>query len=133
MFVTKLLEPTPGKLLIFSFMVVLIMIIPLYPVKVEVTNAIGNYGSVTTYENEPLALILIRGYEWTEVGIVITSVNYGTMWGMPPMAIMEYSADPGFMPFYNFLIIFAYVFSCFIIERAKWQWKGRFIPYSKNV
>ena len=129
LFIVKMLSPTPGKLLIFSLLIVLMMLMPLYPVRVHVSNAIGTQQNVVTYENEALALILIRGYEWTEAGIAIIGGNQVTLWGPPPLAIMEYSADPGFMPFYYFLTIFAYVFSCYITLRANLRWKVRLNPY----
>ena len=132
MFLIRLLSPSPGKLLIFSILIVLMMLMPLYPVRIHVSNAIGPYQNVVTYENEALALILIRGYGWTEAGIAITGNTQVTLWGPPPLAIMEYSADPGFMPFYYFLTVFAYVFSCYITARANWRWKVRLNPYIRN-
>lgn len=129
LFVVKMLNPSPGKLLIFSLLIVLMMFMPLYPVRVQVSNAIGTHQNVVIYENEALALILVRGYEWTEVGIAITGGNQVTYWGIPPLATMECSADPGFMPFYYFLTVFAYVFSCYITLRANLRWKVRLNPY----
>ena len=138
-FVENILKPTPGKVIIFAVLAFLIFIIPLYPVEMTVTkHDKWNGTSTRTYLfDESLALILVRGFEWTEVGYFFTDISYhpspSVRCGYLPLATMEFTADPNFMPFYSFLFLFAYAFSGYITERTKWRWKGRLTPYVRKL
>ena len=127
-FAKKMFTPTPGKIIFFAVLVFFIFMLPIYSVKVldESLDSFGNSSSSEFYySNEPLALVLLLDYEWVEINYACPSCG--------PFTEIHHSADPGFIPAYYFLFIFAYGFSCYLTERARWQWKGRFTPYIKSV
>ena len=138
-FVENILKPTPGKVIIFAILTFFIFILPLYPVEMTVTTFDKwNVSSSRTYViDESLALILIRGFEWNEVGYAFTDISYhpspNVRCGYLPLATMEFTADPNFMPSYLFLFLLAYAFSGYLTERANWAWKGRLTPYVRKL
>ena len=131
----RMLSPSPGKIILFAVLVFFLIMLPIYPVKMTITKSNYNYekGAVT-YSNEPLALIMLLGFEWEEYGYAHMeySSSPNVKCGFYTTATIVCSADPGFLPVYGFLAALAYVFSCYLTHRANWNWRGRNTPFMRK-
>ncbi|MCK5398160.1 MAG: hypothetical protein KAJ33_07925 [Thermoplasmata archaeon] len=134
----SIFRPTWGKLLAFTLLFFLVMVLPIYPVQADVSiyqySESGQYiepellSQHTEYSRESFILILMNDFEWFETDIVMGS---GLL--ISELIEYEYTADISLaIPIYLPLTVLAFIVGCFLGELYKWSRKDK-DSYERDV
>ncbi|MCK5024552.1 MAG: hypothetical protein KAR56_02935 [Thermoplasmata archaeon] len=136
--IKSIFRPTWGKLLAFTLLFLLVIVLPIYPVQATVStyqySESGQYiepdilSQHIEYSRESLILVLMNDFEWFETEIVMGS---GLM--ISELIEYEYTADVSLaIPIYLPLTVLAFIIGCFLGELYNWSKKDK-DSYERDV
>lgn len=120
-FLKKLLKPSVGKVIIFTVLLVIVLLIPIYPAHTEKYTGYSFettdefVGSSTTLES--FVSVLMNDFDWISSDVSVPP------WYMNNLQSIYYryvhSANPFYMVVYIPVIFCAYLISCYYIEQGR--------------